>query len=82
MLFILMGIVVALLFCTNSTFELVVDCVRVGLKKRRGVEGVRRPPRRGGCGAPHLLMSSLSREEKALKRDYGVSIISRIIKTK
>ena len=37
--------VVVVLFCRHLTFELVVDCV---LEKKRGVEGVRSPPRRGG----------------------------------
>ena len=43
-------VVVVLLFCRHLTFELVVDCVRAGLEKKRGVEGVRSPPRGGGGG--------------------------------
>ena len=39
----LIEIVVVLLFCRNWTFELVVDCMRAGLEKKRGVEGGRSP---------------------------------------
>ena len=47
-------VVVVLLFCRHLTFELVVDCVRAGLEKKRGVEGVRSLSAGGvgGGGAP------------------------------
>ena len=64
-------IVTALLFCRNSTFELVVDCMRAGLKKRRGVEGGRSLPRGGGWGGrspPPFANVLASRQAKALKK--------------
>ena len=82
MLFILVVIVVViLLFCRNSMFELVVDCMRAGLKKKRGVEGGRSPSRGdwGGGAPPHLQTYSLSRQEKALKRDCGVLVVLIIV---
>ena len=57
--------------------ELVVDCVRAGFKKKRGVEGGLRPPKPPAGGAPpHLQTYSLSRREKALKRNCGVLIVA------
>ena len=50
MLFILVAIVVALLFCRNSMFELVVDCVRAGLKRKAGGSRGGADPPRGGLG--------------------------------
>ena len=43
-------VVVVLLFCRHLTFELVVDCMRAGLEKKRGVEGGRSPPTKGWGG--------------------------------
>ena len=39
-----------MLFCRNSTFELVVDCMRAGLKKEAGGRGEAPPPPVGGLG--------------------------------
>ena len=50
--FILVVILVALLFCRNSMFELVVVCVRAGLKKKAGGRGGRSPRCGGGLGEP------------------------------
>ena len=80
MLLILVVIVVALLFCRNSMFERIVDCVRAGLEKKPGgSKGAAAPPARGGVGgrnSPHLQTYSLSRQEKALKRDCGVLVVA------
>ena len=49
-LFFFVDIVVVLFFRRNSTFELVVDCMRAGLKKKAGCRGGAQPPARGGWG--------------------------------
>ena len=49
--------------------ELVVDCIRAGLKKKAGGRGGAQPP-------PHLQTYSLSRQEKALKRECGVLMVA------
>ena len=56
MLFFFVDIVVVLLFCRNSTFELVVDCMRAGLKKSGGLRGGAAPfaGEVGGAGAPPI----------------------------
>ena len=51
MLFFFVDIVVVLLFCRNSTFELVVDHMRAGQKKMGGSRGSAPPPRGGMGGA-------------------------------
>ena len=43
-------IVTALLFCRNSTFELVVDCMCAGLKKKSGGSRGGAAPPAGGVG--------------------------------
>ena len=54
-------------------FELA--CV-LGLKKKRVVERGRSPTPPGGLGGAEPPMYSLSRREKALKRDCGVLIVA------
>ena len=79
MLFILVAIVAALVFCRNSMFELVVDCMRLlGLKNKvGGSRGGAALPELGGRSPPHLQTYSLSRQEKALKSECGVLIVAR-----
>ena len=60
-------IVVVLLFCRNSTFELVVDCMRAGLEKKEGSRGGAAPPAGEGWGGrtpPHLQTYSLLAKQK------------------
>ena len=55
--------VVVLLFCRNSTFE-VVDCMRAGLEKKAGSRGGAAPPAGGAEPSPickHTLFSSPSK---------------------
>ena len=71
MLFFFVDVVTALLFCRNSTFELVVDCMCAGLKKKAGGRGRRSPPRGGGWGGaepPPFANALASRQAKALKK--------------
>ena len=73
----LFDIVVVLLFCRNSTFELVVDCMCAGLKTKRGVEGGHSPARGGGWGgrSPSPFANVLaSRQAKALKTGCAVLV--------
>ena len=67
-LFFFVDIVTALLFCRNSTFELVVDCMCAGLKKKSGGSRGGAAPPAGGAGGgrspPHLQTYSLLAKQK------------------
>ena len=76
-------IVVVLLFCRNLTFELVVDCMRAGLKKKAGGRGGRSPPAGGLGGAerPRICKRTFSPTKSFEKRlrSCGVLIVVIII---
>ena len=67
-----------MLFCRGNNSGIIIlqklDCMRAGLKKKAGGRGGAQPfgGGLGGWSPPHLQTYSLSRQEKALKRDCGV----------
>ena len=62
------GEIVVVLFCRNSTVELVVDCMRAGLKQKSGGSRGAQPPPAGGVGGGrsplHLQTYSLLAKQK------------------
>ena len=72
-------IVIVLLFCRNSTVELVVDCMRAGFKKKSGGSRGGAAPSAGGVGGvgapPHLQTYSLLAKQKLSKKGCAVLVV-------